>query len=329
MKRLARWIAASLARRWKYRFRLSRYRVFMKLAEGQEPPRLTLFPEQKAIVAEALRLRKAFASLRSEGPVETVSVVIPHYNQPRFLGEAIESARAQSFPPAEIIVVDDLSTDPVAVREVEASFTSDPRVRFVYSREKLYAGGARQLGARESRGGAISFLDADDLMHPQRLELSKEVFDTHPDCAFVITSALPFSDSAPDLGAFRPSALAQSLIEPSALMEELARYFARMRLSWIDPETGKVPWYAWGSFGIHDRLQPNSGSFTIRREIASIMRWPTPKAYVFTPYEDYEYCLLLHAATSGGYQIDLPLLHYRKGSSTNAPAELVRSTGEE
>jgi hypothetical protein len=322
IRKLAR-LGPALARRWKYRFRRSRYRAFLDLCAGREVATRGFFPLQAAIVDEAQRLREAFGRAGELGPVGSVSVVIPHYNQQSFLVEAIESARSQTFQPEEIIVVDDVSSDPAAVRAAEARFASDPRVRFIYSREKLYAGGARQLGTGLARGDAVSYLDADDIMHPRRLELVRDALNSQPDCVFVITSVTRFLDTAPVPMEIGPDELQRSLIGPRALSETIARRFAIMRLSWIDPATGKVPWYAWGAFGSSRVFPPSSGTLTVRRAIAGLARWPTPTNYVFTPYEDYEYCLLLHAATSGGYQIDLPLLYYRQGSSTNAPSEMV------
>jgi glycosyltransferase involved in cell wall biosynthesis len=323
MNRAITRLQAAIVWRWKYRFRPSRYRAFLDLFDGKVVSAKGFFPEQKAIVEEALRLRKTFGAAPSGGAVESISVVIPHYNQPAHLGAAIRSVQAQTLGAQEIIVVDDLSSDLAAVKAIEKEFSADSRVRFIFSKNKLYAGGARQLGMEASTGQAVSFLDADDIMHPQRLELSVAVMDARPDCAFVITGSRHFSGEAPACGAFDSREAFERLIGPRAIAESLARYFARMKLSWVDPATKSVHWYSWGAFGGGGRNPPNSGSFTIRREIAARMKWPTPKDYIFTPYEDYEYCLLLHAATSGGYQIDLPLLYYRTGSSTNAPSELV------
>ena len=316
-------IGRGLAWRWKYRFKLSTYRGFLDLYKGGTAARTEYSQIQSTIVEEILRVREGARGVGGGGLVDSISVVIPHYNQQRFLAEAIESVCQQSIGATEIIVVDDLSDDTASVKGVEEKFRDDPRVRFHYPGTKLYAGGARQFGLEMSTGDVVSFLDADDLMHPQRLEYAKLVLDLHPDCQFVITCAQPFYGETPEAGSFSVQDVKENIVLPSVLARKLARNFSRMRLSWIDPSTREVPWYAWGSFGIHGKYQPNSGSFTIRRECSSFIKWSTPKAFVFTPYEDYEYCLLLHAATRGGYQIDLPLMFYRKGSTTNHPSSLV------
>lgn len=89
-----------------------------------------------------------------------VSIVIANYNYARFLGEAIESALAQTHPPLEVIVVDDGSTDDsVAVAKRYP-------VRII---EKANEGVARtrNRGAREARGEYVVFLDADDVLAPE------------------------------------------------------------------------------------------------------------------------------------------------------------------
>ncbi|MEO8056013.1 MAG: glycosyltransferase [Acidobacteriota bacterium] len=95
----------------------------------------------------------------------TFSVVIPVFNAERYLGVAIASALAQTFPPLEIVVVDDGSTD--SSREVAAGFGG--RVR-VFSGPNAGPSAARNRGVREARGEWIAFLDADDLLEPRYLE---------------------------------------------------------------------------------------------------------------------------------------------------------------
>jgi glycosyltransferase involved in cell wall biosynthesis len=94
-----------------------------------------------------------------------ISVVIPVFDGERLLGEAIESVLTQSLPAAEVVVVDDGSTDGSA--KVAESFGSPVRVL-----RKPHRGvaAARNLGVQESAGELIALQDADDLMKPDRLE---------------------------------------------------------------------------------------------------------------------------------------------------------------
>jgi len=111
------------------------------------------------------------------GPL--VSVVIPCYNQAHFLGEAIESALAQSHPRFEIVVVDDGSPDDTS--EVAARY---PGVRCV-RQENQGLSAARNTGLRHSKGEYVVFLDADDRLLPEALEAGVKQLSAHPGCAFV------------------------------------------------------------------------------------------------------------------------------------------------
>src|SRR5919112_1508894 len=108
-----------------------------------------------------------------------VSVVIPCYNQAHFLGEAIESVLDQSYPNFEIIVVDDGSPDDTS--EVAGSY---PEVRLV-RQENQGLSGARNAGLARSEGEYVVFLDADDRLLPEALEVHLEHLEAHPECAFV------------------------------------------------------------------------------------------------------------------------------------------------
>lgn len=103
--------------------------------------------------------------------VPKVSIVVPNYNGEAWLRETIESVRAQTFPDWEMIVVDDGSTDASAAVVCEHG-ARDPRVRLLaldrnYGRPSI----PRNFGVEAARGDYIAFLDADDLWHPQKLEI--------------------------------------------------------------------------------------------------------------------------------------------------------------
>ncbi len=110
-----------------------------------------------------------------------VSVVIPCYNQAHFLSEAIESVLSQSYPRFEIVVVDDGSTDNTS--EVASSYPPE-KVRLV-RQENRGLSAARNAGLAESKGEYVVFLDADDRLLPDALEVGVRELEAHPQCAFV------------------------------------------------------------------------------------------------------------------------------------------------
>ena len=108
-----------------------------------------------------------------------VSVVIPCYNAGRFLREAIESALHQTYPAAEILVVNDGSTDDTA-----AVARLYERVRYIEQRNQG-APAARNTGMRSSTGDLLVFLDADDRLQPHALATGVESLAANSDWAFV------------------------------------------------------------------------------------------------------------------------------------------------
>jgi glycosyltransferase involved in cell wall biosynthesis len=95
----------------------------------------------------------------------TVSVVIPAFNRASTLGRAIESCRAQTRPVAEIVVVDDGSTDGTPALLSELSRV-EPRLVPVRLPRNRGAQAARLEGIRASRSDWIAFLDSDDELLP-------------------------------------------------------------------------------------------------------------------------------------------------------------------
>lgn len=96
----------------------------------------------------------------------SVSAVIPAYNRQNTIARAIRSALEQSVPPAEVIVVDDASSDDT-VRTVGKNF---PSVRIIRRERNQGAQAARAAGIRAAAGEWIAFLDSDDWWLPRKLE---------------------------------------------------------------------------------------------------------------------------------------------------------------
>lgn len=94
-----------------------------------------------------------------------VSILIPCRNAAPWLGATLEAALAQTWPAVEIIVVDDGSTD--ASLALARSYES--RGVRVYSQPQAGASAARNRAVRESTGKFLQYLDADDLISPDKI----------------------------------------------------------------------------------------------------------------------------------------------------------------
>ncbi len=96
----------------------------------------------------------------------TVSVVIPTWNRSALLEQAIRSALSQTFPPLEILVCDDGSTDD---SEQVASSINDPRVIWVSGEHSGLPAVPRNRGIALASGVWLAFLDSDDRWLPDKL----------------------------------------------------------------------------------------------------------------------------------------------------------------
>jgi glycosyltransferase involved in cell wall biosynthesis len=111
--------------------------------------------------------------------MERISIVIPTYNHGRYIGEAIESALAQSRPADEILVVDNDSTD--NTRDVVARYQ---QVRYIHQTNQGICGSSNR-GLREAIGEYVVFLHSDDHLLPNHLETSLRAFQERPGAGLV------------------------------------------------------------------------------------------------------------------------------------------------
>lgn len=121
-----------------------------------------------------------------------LSALITVYNGERYLAEAIQSLRDQTFGNHEIIVVDDGSTDDTA-SIIERCAAVDPRIRF----EKLERVGrvrALNAGCRLARGRFVAILDADDVAMPARFAAQMDFLERNPRVALLGAGVCKISD---------------------------------------------------------------------------------------------------------------------------------------
>lgn len=118
---------------------------------------------------------------------DLVSIIVPVYNVENFIEQTMDCVLAQTYCSWELLLVEDCSTDSTAalIRQYMEK-SGDPRIRLISQTSNGGAARARNRGLVEAKGRFISYLDADDLWEPEKLE--KELaFMKEKDAAFAFT----------------------------------------------------------------------------------------------------------------------------------------------
>ncbi len=106
------------------------------------------------------------------------SVVIATYNRPAKLIKALESLQMQTETDWQCIIIDDGSRNPV-ISDIDYIVRNDYRFKYIFKKnEGPYI--SKNLGAKLSNSYFVTFLDDDDLYHPQHLELRKRIIFQNP-----------------------------------------------------------------------------------------------------------------------------------------------------
>jgi glycosyltransferase involved in cell wall biosynthesis len=128
----------------------------------------------------------------------SISVVIPAYNAEQTICAALDSVYEQAVLPAEIHVVDDVSTDRTTriVREYITRHARNTPVVPTLHQQPTNGGpaAARNAGIAASRSDWIAFLDGDDMWLPHRLEVQLAIAAEHPDAALICSPTLPLKE---------------------------------------------------------------------------------------------------------------------------------------
>jgi glycosyltransferase involved in cell wall biosynthesis len=123
-----------------------------------------------------------------------ISIIIPSYNYGNYIVAALESIVVQTFKDWECIVVDDGSTDDTAKR-VADFISSNPLYDFKYiCIPNSGTSAAKNVGIDLAKGKYIQFLDADDLLSPEKLEVQAQIIE-QTDCALVYSRTVFFKES--------------------------------------------------------------------------------------------------------------------------------------
>lgn len=205
-----------------------------------------------------------------------ISIVIPCYNASRYILESIDSVLNQTYKNIEVIVVDDCSLDD--------SYNIVKEYFLTRSNVKLYKTAAnsgtpavpRNLGVQLSSGEYIAFLDADDIWHPQKLEIQCNILKSNN---FLIAS----STSVDFKGEFNNNLKLFNLAD---------NFKFRIVTLWDQMSKYRTP----------------TSSLLIRNDIAK--SYPFPDSYFLRGREDLVQSLSMHSFFDS-VKIDDPLVFYR------------------
>ena len=119
-----------------------------------------------------------------------VSIIMPVYNAEKYVSEAIESVRNQSYENWELIIVDDGSTDR-SPEIIDAYSRKDPRIKSLHQK-KQGVSMARNFALCQTHGEYVTFIDSDDVYHPDRLYRMVQIFEKYPNCDIVFSRHTEF-----------------------------------------------------------------------------------------------------------------------------------------
>lgn len=108
---------------------------------------------------------------------QLVSIIISAFNAENYIAETLDAVLQQTYPNLEVIVVNDDSTDNTL--SIAESYKS--RGVLVFSQDKKGQDAALNLGYKHSKGEYIKFMDSDDLINPEMVELQVNAISTSSD----------------------------------------------------------------------------------------------------------------------------------------------------
>ena len=190
-----------------------------------------------------------------------VSILIPAYNAERWIADTIRSALAQTWPSTEIIVVDDGSRD--GTLAVARTFQS-PSVQ-VITQPNMGAAAARNRALELAQGAYVQWLDADDLIAPDKVANQMRQAEECGDPRVLLSSAWAYFMYRPSEAHFSPSALWHDLTPIEWMRRKWTGNLHMQTATWLvsrELSDAAGPWNA-------DMLVDDDGEYFTRVVLAS------------------------------------------------------------
>lgn len=202
-----------------------------------------------------------------------VSILIPAYNAEEWIAESIQSAIAQTWPRKEIIVVDDGSRD----RTGEVARRFESKEVTVVSEENRGAAAARNHAHQLSQGDYIQWLDADDLLAPDKVERQLAALRDGESTRILLSSSWAYFNYRTACARFLPTALWQDLEPVEWLVRSIGLNLYMPISSWLMSRDVVEDAGPWDTRLVFD----DDGEYSCRVLLASRGTRFVPEAKVF------------------------------------------------
>ena len=162
-----------------------------------------------------------------------VSILIPAYNAEKWIGETIRSAVNQTWPRTEIIIVDDGSSDGTV--EVARSFECSSIK--VVTQQNSGPCVARNVAYALSQGDFIQWLDADDLLAPDKIERQMQRIENDGNTKMLLSAVCGSFYYSPERARFKPTSVWQDLSPRNLLIRKFSENAHIVLHSWLISRT--------------------------------------------------------------------------------------------
>lgn len=162
------------------------------------------------------------------------SVLIANYNDGKYLMDAIESVMAQTYTNWEIVLVDDGSTD--NSYELYRELEKDNRIRVFYNRENKGCGYTKNRCVALANGKICGFLDADDTLEKDALEIMVDIHQKNPDASIAYSL---FNEMDENMQFISLSSIQRPIQEGKTLLDgQVISHFATFKKSCYNKTSG-------------------------------------------------------------------------------------------
>jgi len=158
-----------------------------------------------------------------------VSILIPAYNAEEWIADTIKSAIGQTWPRKEIIVVDDGSTDQTLT--IARQFASEDVA--IVNQKNQGASAARNHALALSQGDYVQWLDADDLLSPEKVAKQMQAVDEMEDTRTLLSSEWGYFSYRKNRAQFFPTSLWCDLSPVEWLLRKLRENLFMQTATWL------------------------------------------------------------------------------------------------